>query len=366
STSRKVFALAAGCALTIALAACGGDGGNGDGSGNETQQQIPLVFGTTENFVTADPAASYDWPSSSLLLANTAETLLEIPPGGNQPEPALAESCEFTDPKTFTCKLKEGLKFSDGSDLTSEDVKFSMDRMVGIKDDNGPWSLYDPQLESTEAPDPLTVVYHLKYPDATWPMRLTYGGASIVPSDSYPADAVVSDNKFIGSGPYKIVKYEPSSQIVLERNEYYKGPKKPVHDRVIIQKYKDEASLKSAVESGDIHIAFRSLSPSLIEDLQKNGAQKGVRVIGGEGVGISYVVFNHLEGPFTEKAVRQAFAYLIDREVIAEEVYNGTVEPLYTMVPSAFEGAFETFKDKYGTDPDPAAARKVLQDAGVS
>ncbi|GAB3431516.1 periplasmic substrate-binding domain-containing protein [Flindersiella endophytica] len=364
STSRKVFALAAGVALVMAAAACGGD--EGDGGSSNTQKQVPLIFGTTENFVGADPAASYDWPSS-LLLTNTSQTLLEIPAGGNKPSPDVAESCKFDDPKTYTCKLKKGLKFSDGSALDSADVKFSMDRMIGIADDQGPSSIYEPSLASTEAPDPLTVTYKLKYPDATWPMRLTYGGAAIVPSDKYSATAIQKDGKkFVGSGPYKIVKFDPSQQIVLEENTNYTGSNKPIHKQVIIQKFKDEASLKAAVENNEVQVAFRTLSPTLISDLEKNGAKKGVKVLKGDGVGISYVVFNLLNGPFKQKEVRQAFAYMIDRKSIATDIYDGTVDPLYTMVPSAFAGSTETFKTKYGEAPNPAEAKKLLQQAGVT
>jgi peptide/nickel transport system substrate-binding protein len=363
STSRKVFALAAGVALVVAAAACGGDDGNGGSSDTQTKQ-VPLIFGTTENFVGADPASSYDWPSS-LLLTNTSQTLLEIPAGGNEPSPDVAESCQFDDPKTYTCKLKSGLKFSDGSALDSADVKFSMDRLIGIAHDQGPSSIYEPSLASTEAPDPTTVTFKLKYPDATWPMRLTYGGTAIVPSDKY-SDTTIQTKDFIGSGPYKIAKFDPSQQIVLEENTNYTGANKPIHKQVIIQKFKDEAALKSAVENNEVQVAFRTLSPTLISDLEKNGAKKGVKVLKGDGVGISYVVFNMLNGPFKQKEVRQAFAYLIDRNVIANDIYDGTVDPLYTMVPSAFAGSTESFKTKYGEAPDAAKARALLQQAGVA
>lgn len=364
STSRKVLALAAaGGVLALVAAGCGDSGGNEPGGSTET----PLVFGTTEEFSEIDPAASYDWPGSFLEI-NTAQTVLEVPAGGNQPEPEIAKSCEFEDPKTYTCQLKPGLKFSDGSKLDSADVKFSMDRMVGIQHAEGPWSIWDSSLESTEAPDPLTVTYNLKYADATWPMRLTYPGASIVPEGEYSATEIRKPSEgAIGSGPYKIAEFEPDSQIVLERNKFYKGPKEPVHDTVLIKPYPaNETGLKTAIEENEVQVAHRTMSSTLVKDLEANGAEKGVEVLEGEGTGISYVVFNTLKGPFADKAVRQAFAYLVDREKIASDVYNGTVTPLYTMVPAAFEGQYNSFEDVYGTSPDPAAATKLLKQAGVS
>ncbi|HEY8454849.1 MAG TPA: ABC transporter substrate-binding protein [Actinopolymorphaceae bacterium] len=364
--SRLVRGLALGIVPLLAFAACGSDGDSETGE-TGSEQQVPLIFGTTEQFSEIDPAASYDWPGSMLQI-NIAQTVLEVPPGGNQPEPEIAESCEFEDPKTYTCKLKTGLKFSDGSTLDSADVKFSMDRMIGIKHPEGPWSIWASSLESVEAPDPQTVIYHLKYADATWPMRLTYPGASIVPEGEYSATEIRKPSEgAIGSGPYKLTKFDPDQEIVLERNEYYKGDKEPIHDTVIIKPYPgSETGLKTAIEEGEIHVAHRTLNSTLIQDLEENGASKGVEVLQGEGTGISYVVFNQTKGPFVEKAVRQAFAYLIDREKIAQDVYNGTVEPLYTMVPSAFEGQYNAFQEVYGEKPDPAKAEQVLRDAGVS
>lgn len=369
STSRTIQALAMGAAAALVLAACGGGTSDqgGSGGGDQPDKKAPLVFGTTEAFGTVDPAGSYDMPGWQLLY-NTAQTLLTIPPGGTTPEPDAAEKCEFTDPTTYTCTLKKDLVFSDGSPLTSADVKFSFDRMLKIADPNGPSSIFADQLESTEAPDPQTVVFHLKFADATWPYRLATGAASIVPDEKYPADKLqpMGDDTIIGSGPYKITKYDPSQQIVLEPNENYKGDKKLANGQVLIQVYKDEASLKTAVESGDVHVAYRTLTPTLLADLEKNGASKGVRVVKGEGTGIQYLTFNTKNGPFAKKEVRQAVALLLDRQSIATQVYNDTVSPLYTMVPKGLPGHDEVFKTAYGDKPDPARARQLLQQAGVT
>ena len=368
STSRKVMALAAGSTLALALAACGGgtDGGT-DSGGGSAEEKAPLVFGTTDAFGTVDPAGSYDNPGWEILY-NSAQTLLSIAPGGTKPEPDAAEKCEFTDPKTFTCTLKKDLTFSDGSPLTSEDVKFTFDRMIKIADPNGPSSIFADQLASTEATDPQTVTFHLKIPDATWPFRLTTGAASIVPDEKYPADKLqeMKAGSIIGSGIYKVTKFDASQQIVLEPNERYTGNKKLANGKVLVQIYKDEASLKSAVESGDVQVAYRSLSPTLLKDLETNGAAKKVKVVKGAGTGIQYLAFNTKKGPFAKKEVRQAAAALLDRKAIATQVYNDTVTPLYTMVPKGLPGHEETFKTAFGEQPDEAKAKQLLQQAGVT
>src|SRR3954447_24650646 len=115
------IALAAVLAVLVAFVAAGcGDSGSSSDSGT-------IIRGTTDQPVGLDPAGVYDLPSWDLLV-NMYQTVLTIPPGGNKPVPDAAESCDFTNSTTYECKIKDGLKFSDGSDLTAEDVKFSFDR----------------------------------------------------------------------------------------------------------------------------------------------------------------------------------------------------------------------------------------------
>ena len=311
-----------------------------------------------------DPAGSYDLPSYNVIF-NVYQNLMQIPPGGNKPEPEAAESCDFSDNSgtVYECTLKSGLKFSDGSDLTSEDVKASFDRNLAIADPQGASSLYL-NLKSIDTPDDTTVVFNLKAPDATWPFLLTTGGAAIAPAE-YPADKVQPSDQAIGSGRYTIASYEPGQQTVLEANDEYTGDDPAQIDQVIVQYYDKSSTLKGAIESGEVDIAYRSLSPTDISDLE--GAE-GVNVEEGPGAEIRYLVFNTdlQEGSDEQKtAVRQAVAQVIDRDSIAENVYNGTADPLYSMVPAALQFHTEAFSDEYGTAPDVDAATQTLEDAGV-
>jgi peptide/nickel transport system substrate-binding protein len=127
-----------GCAALLAFgaAACGGDDDEGAGSKNGGEASETYVVGTTDKVVAIDPAGAYDLGSQQLI-GNIYQNLLSVPAGASKPEPDAAESCEFTNPKTFTCTLKPGLKFSSGDPLTSEDVKFTLDRQLKIADPQG-------------------------------------------------------------------------------------------------------------------------------------------------------------------------------------------------------------------------------------
>ncbi|HKG18834.1 MAG TPA: ABC transporter substrate-binding protein [Candidatus Limnocylindrales bacterium] len=355
---RLIFAAVAAAALSAGVAACGSDD---EGGGGESSI---LIHGTTDQPVSYDPAGSYDLPSYNVIF-NVYQNLMQVPPGGNKPEPEAAESCDFTDQnnQVYECKLQSGLKFSDGSDFTSEDVKASFDRNLKIADPQGASSLYL-NLKNIETPDDTTVVFNLKAPDATWPFLLTTGGAAIAPAE-YPADKVQPSDEVVGSGRYQVESYEPGQQTVLEANPEYTGDDPAQVDQVVIQYYDKSSTLKQAVEQGEVDLAYRSLSPTDISDLE--GAD-GVEVYQEPGVEIRYMNFNLdlQEGSDAQKkAVRQAVAQTIDRASIAENVYNGTADPLYSMVPSGLQFHTEAFADRYGDQPDPDAAKKTLAKAGV-
>src|SRR3954447_23334039 len=361
-----------GCTAALAAfaAACGSssndDNPPASGGGTSTPaadagNADTYILGTTDKVVSLDPAGAYDLGSQQLI-GNMYQNLLSVPAGENQPKPDAAESCDWSDKKTYVCKLKSGLKFSSGDPLTSEDVKFSLDRQLKIADPSGPSSLLA-SLDSVEATDPTTVTMKLKKADATWPFVLTHNVAAIVPNEIYPADKKQPDDKAVGSGPYKLVKYTPNQQAVFALNENYTGANKGPTPNVIVQYFEQASALKLAIEQGDVDIAYRSLSPTDIQALKGESA-KGVKVVDGAGTEIRYITFNVKKAPVDNIAVRKAIAQVIDRQSIATQVYKDTVSPLYSTVPHAVAGAKESFKDAFG-DPDPDKAKQILSDAGV-
>ena len=355
---RLAFAGIATAAIAVGLVACGGDDDGGGGA------EGTVIRGTTDQPVGLDPANVWDLPSWDLLV-NVYQTLLTIPPGGNQPEPDVAESCDFTNDTTFECKIKDGLTFSDGSPLTSEDVKFSYERNIAIESPTGAASLLA-GVKSIETPDDTTVVFNLKEPDATFPYIVSMQSMAIVPSDVFPEDDLQPDDQVIGSGQYTVASYEPGQQIVFEKNDQYGGAYPAKNDQAIIQYFDKPSALKLAVEQGDLDVAYRSFSPTDLEDLR---SAEGLEVVGGSGTEIRYIVFNldlmPGESDAQKRAIRRAVAYTIDRDAIAENIYNGTVQPLYSQVPQGLEFATEAYKDEYGATPDPDAATQELEKAGV-
>lgn len=363
--ARRLRATTAAVAVgVLTLAACGGgddEAGDGNGGGDGGASDVPLIMGTTDTVTNVDPAGSYDKPSWNIAY-NMYQRLLAVPLGENEPQPDAAESCDWEDDVTYTCTLKSGQTFSDGTEMTAENVVHSVDRQLAIQHESGGWELLA-GIDSVEAPDDSTVVFNLSSADATFPFILTTAAASIVPLD-YPADDLQPNDQVIGSGPYTVDSFDPTQQIVLGINDNYAGDQPMNNSGVILQFYQQESALKQAIEEGEVMIAYRSLAVTDVADLEENGAERGVSVVVGEGTEINYMVLQTGREPLNEPAVRQAIAQIIDREAIAESVYRGTVTPLYGPVPDGVEGHTPSFQDVYG-EPDPAAAEQLLADAGI-
>jgi peptide/nickel transport system substrate-binding protein len=372
---RQIVAVGGAAVLLLSMAACGSnrDSGSG-GSGGSSSKSFTL--GTTDTVTAVDPAGSYDLGSSTLQYS-IFQNLLTIPAGQTTPVGDAAQSCKYGDPSTLTCKLKPGLKFSNGDALTSADVKYSFQRALAIKDPNGAAIYLLGDIAATDkagnvtglakgaidTPDDSTVIFHLNKPDVTFQYILTYPGTgAIVDQQVFPPTKKLADDKVIGSGPYKLSKYQAGQQAVLEANSNYTGDRAPKASQVFISYYQDATAMKLAIQNGEIDIAWDTLGPTDITALKSNS---DVTVAEGAGAAIRYWVWNNASGPGKELAVRKAAAQIIDRNAIAKNAYEGTVTPLYSIVPPGLPGMTESFKTAFGASPDVAAAKKTLAAAGI-
>ncbi|ONI63855.1 peptide ABC transporter substrate-binding protein [Leifsonia sp. ALI-44-B] len=375
-TGRRIAAATAGVAIAaLTLSGCAGGSSSNSSGGSKS-----LTIGTTDKVTTLDPAGSYD--NGSFNVQNQVfPFLMNTPSNSPDVEPDIAESAEFTAPTEYTVKLKEGLKFANGNELTASDVKFSFDRQLKIADENGPSSLLY-NLEKTEAPDDLTVVFTLKSEnDQVFPQILSSPAGPIVDEDVFSADALTLDQDIVKgdafAGQYTIASYDFNNLISYKANPEYKGLlEKAKTETVNVKYYAESSNLKLEVQEGNIDLAYRSLSATDVEDLSKN---KNVKVHTGPGGETRYIVFNFDTQPFggttddadpaKALAVRQAVADLVDRDELADEVYKGTYTPLYSYVPDGLTGATTVLKDLYGDGegkPDLDKAKKVLADAGIT
>ena len=321
-----------------------------------------IIDGTTGTVVNIDPANQYDYDSFTADL-NIFEGLYGFPHGAKL-EPVLATGCSHsTDLKTWTCQLRHGVKFSNGDPMTSADVKYSFDRVVKIKGDQGIYTLLS-DLKSTTVKGKYTVIFHLKSPFSVWPYILSTNAGYVVDKNDFPADKILANTDtahMIGTGPYALTKFTPSQQAVFTVNKNYWGPK-PKNGGLIINYFSKSSTMKLALQQGSIDMAFQTFTPT---ELAAMGKQKSLVVHSGHGVVIRYLVFNVKRPPFNNLNVRKAIAYLMPRQTIASRVYHGTVAPLYSMVPKGLPGQTDAYKAVYGAKPNLAKAKAAMKAAGV-
>jgi peptide/nickel transport system substrate-binding protein len=368
--------IAATAATALVLTGCAG----ATGGGNTGSTGGPIVIGTTDKVTKLDPAGSFD--NGSLMLQTQVFGLLEDSKvGTSDVEPSLATKAEFTSPTDYTVTLRKGLKFANGDDLTSSDVKFSFDRQIAINDANGPAYLLG-NIDTVEAKDDTTVVFHLKNGnDQTFAQVLSTAAGAIVDEEVFSADAVTSDDDIVKgnafSGQYVIKSYDFNNLVTFAANKNYQGVLDAAKTSdVTLKYYTDASNLKLDVQEGNIDVAWRTLDPTDIGDLRKNDK---VIVTDGPGGEMRYIVFNFNTMPFGATqpdadakkalAVRVAAADLIDRQEISDQVYKGTHVPLYGYVVDGLTGAIPVLKDLYGDGkggPDQDKAKKALTDAGVT
>ncbi|GAB5077677.1 ABC transporter substrate-binding protein [Arthrobacter sp. AD-310] len=363
----------------LALTACTGPSGGG-GSSTGGTGGADISYGTTDKVVTLDPAGSYDG-GSFMVMNQVYPFLLNYAPGTADATPDIAESASFTSPTEFTVKLKPDLKFANGHTLDSSDVVFSFNRVKNINDPNGPASLLS-NMTKVEATDATTVVFTLEAGnDQVFPGVLASNPGPIVDEEVFPADKILDDDAIVAAKPfagqYTIESYKKNELVSFKPNPDYQGLLgKAANSGATLKHYADPNNLKLDVQQGNIDVAGRILTATDVADLESDS---NVKVHKGPGGELRYIVFNFDTMPFGAKtpdadpakalAVRQAVAHLVDREVIASQVFKDTYTPVYSYVPKEFEGAAEPLKSLYGDGngkPSLDKARKVLADAGVN
>jgi peptide/nickel transport system substrate-binding protein len=377
SVSKKSrYVLATAAALAMLATGCSGNGNSGGagGAGNV------ITIGTTDKVLSLDPAVSWDTDSFAIM-TQVYPFLMNSPYGSADVEPDIATSASFTAPTQYTVKLKPGLKFANGHDLTSSDVKFSFDRILKINDPIGPAALLH-NLASVETPDETTVVFTLKTPnDQVWPQILSSPGGVIVDEEVFSPDSATPDQDIVKAnafgGQYVITSFDLNNLVSYKANPNYEGMMPKAKTSVIrVKFYTNASNLKLDVQAGNVDVAWRSLSPTDIASLR---ADKKVKIVDGTGGAIRFINFNFDTQPYGAKtpeadpakalAVRQAVANLVDRNEIAKQVYQDTFKPLYSVIPDVMPGATTVLKDQYGDGnggPDAAKAKAVLTAAGVT
>nr|WP_239077772.1 ABC transporter substrate-binding protein [Streptomyces sp. SID9124] len=302
-------------------------------------------------------------------MRNVFQTLVSFPTGSTKPEPDAAEECRFTDRTStaYRCKLRKGLKFSNGDKLDAEAVKYSIDRISEIGVKGGPVGMLG-SLDRVETKGDDVVIFNLKKPDATFPFVLATPAMSLVAPSAYSKHKIRDDGKVTGSGPYLLDAYKQGDRSELVKNPDYKGFADRKNDAVTIRYFKESGAMVDALKKKQIDATYRGLSAEdvvSIEDSGEGDEDSGLQVVESTGADIRFLVFNPDDPAAGKLPVRRAIAQLIDRDALVSKVYKGTSEPLYSMVPKGIAGHATSFFDTFG-NPSKDKARQILADANIT
>jgi peptide/nickel transport system substrate-binding protein len=270
----------------------------------------------------------------------------------------LAERWESPDTRTYVFHLHNGVKFHDGRPLTSADVKFTFDSILsGVRGPNT--TLQSPKrgafraVQSIEAPDALTVIFHLSEPNAAFPWSLVRPAVGIVPNGSGSELA----QRPIGSGPLRFVSAQQDEDVVLERNPlYFRDPARI--ERARFRVVPDAVVRALELRKGTADIELNSLTPDMIPVL---AAQKDLAVTEEPGTIFTYISFNCEDEILRNPDVRRALIYATDRATLARTLMRGQARVADGPLPPN-NWAYDSNLPQYVYDP--VRAEALLEKAG--
>ena len=268
-------------------------------------------------------------------------------------EPDLAESWTISDDvKTWTFKLRQGVKFHDGSTLVAEDVVAFFRRLLDPATTSPVRSQYD-MIEKIDAPDPTTVVVTLNIPYGGFADILADRQVKITPRNA----AATMATKPIGTGPFKFVSYTPGDRLILAKHTEYFEPGLPKLEGVELRIIPEMSIKIAALQAGDIDVVW-DLPLEQVKTLAANPALRIDSVATSSWDG---AILNNAIPPFNDPRVRRAFHLAVDKQDVVELTLFGqgaaTISPIPPSHPFYASGIAIP-------KPDPAAARKLLAEAG--
>lgn len=364
---KKFVAVAVAGCMAASLAACGSSASTSSAAGTATAEAATDATATGSGFTvqlgpnpeSLDPALN-----SAVDGANTILTIFEpllLIDENNEVIPGQAESYTVSeDGLTWTFTMRDGLKWSDGSELTAKDFEYSMKRMAnpdtaapyaetavgmiagfdeaqGNPDaDGNPTTEPNPDaLQVTASEDGKTLTIVLSYPCSYFDKLAAFVSLSPVQQATVEANGdswCTSPETFVSNGPYMITEWTPSERIVLSKNPNYVGgwdSSRIVSDTITLLLLEDSSASYAAYNGGTAQL-IKDVPTDEIPSLTK--AEDGGDFYTDSLLGTYYISLNDQREPFTDPLVRKALSLAIDRDYVANVVMQGSYSPAYNLV----------------------------------
>jgi peptide/nickel transport system substrate-binding protein len=335
-------------------------------------EPVTFIFGRGGDSVQLDPAIVTDGESFRVT-GQVLEPLYQYEQGSTKPIPALAESCEpNADATEWTCKLREGVKFHDGTDFNADAVVFNFERW---RFTTNPYHFaaqvfeyYEAQfggfddasiISAIEKVDEYTVKFTLNAPQAPFLANLAMDMLAI----SSPAAIEAAGESYgmpsvgcVGTGPFKFVEWVEGDHITVAANDDYWGGR-PKIDQIVWKVIPDDSARFLALKSGDIH----GLETATVEDLATAEADAELQIMTRPALNTGYLSFNYKIKEFQDIKVREAVAHAINKQALVENFLGKYGVVAKTFIPPKMWGYNDALED-WAYDPE--LSKQLLAEAG--
>lgn len=375
-----LFALAA--VLTVSLSNCApqsstSPNSSASPSGGSTTDVATLIFGTGGDPANLEPGNITDG-NSIYVQQQIYDRLIDFEPGTTNLVPGLAtEWSASEDGLTWTFKLRDGVKFHDGTPFNAAAVATNFGRWwdpnhpLGFRSAGKTYQIWsdlfggykgdkNSLLQAINTPDDKTVELVLKQPFAAFPAAIAsgyFGIASPTAIEKAGADYGIAGANAVGTGPYTFVQWITGDRVVLKANpDYWNG--KPKTENLVMRVIKEPSARLAELRAGSIDFTV-DIAPDQLSELKADSNLKEVRR---PSFNVGYLAFNPTYEPFQKKEVRQAMAMAINRKSIVDSFWSGLGETDSHFTPPSMKEYQDANLGNYEYNPD--KAKKLLADAG--
>ena len=331
----------------LMMTSCGGSKNGDDKEETKQAAERPLTVAMASGIDSLDPFKTTAGDTKTMT-DQIFDGLVDVDEDGNL-APDLAESYEISeDGLTYNFKLKEGVKFHDGSDFSADDVYYTLDKLSGLTSGE-PLSSKFTGIVEMKVISPTEITVKLKERDNSFIYLLTQAMVK--------KDYEDNQNKPLGTGPYKFVSYTPGEGLILERfDDYHRKDHIAKIKQVNIVRIADNQALVMALNNKEVDLASKLTADELEQVKESTDSyshpQNLVQVLG----------INNGVKPFDDIRVRQAIAYAIDKDEIINSVGGGKATKLYSSFSPALKDYYNELDEFYPTDVE--KAKELLKEAG--
>jgi oligopeptide transport system substrate-binding protein len=365
-TTRMFCTLAAGASLAAIAAAAQAQ------ALEDARQGGSMIVTYKDDVSTLDPAIGYDWQNWSMI-KSLFDGLMDYEPGTTDLRPDLAESYEISeDGLTYTFHLRPGVTFHNGREMTAEDIKYSLERVVN-PETQSPGAGFFGMIEGFEAAsagetdelagievvDPQTLQITLSRPDATFLHVMALNFAHVVPREAVEESGADFGRDPVGTGAYRLGEWTLGQRVVFERNPDYWREGLPKLDQITFEIGQEPTVALLRLQRGEVDILGDGIPPAQFLQVMEDEAWADNVIEGGQ-LHTGYVTMNVRMEPFDNVDVRRAVNMAINKDRIVQ-IINGRAVPANQPLPPTMPGYVEDFE---GYAYDPEGAQALLEEAG--